>query len=362
VPRALLALVLLLTTYQELRTARPIVEYRQKAPNVVYDSEGPTARYVDGGGRYITIATDPKTGEQKQEIKVPADLTGIQRDYFYVGWYQRVQMRPNAHLAALAETVQSRDGGLLPLRRFRDFYLSATGSTGDINSGRDTTPPSKWKWPALDFLGVQRFVTNDDLPAAEQAVLEQHGFRNIAHPAYVYVWERSAPPLARLVHDTQVVPGEDARIALLKSGFDLQRRAIVEQPVAVDKTAAAGESARVTEVGNSGMTVRTTSSARSLLVVADPYYPGWKVTVDGHDAKILPVDAAFRGVVLPPGDHEVRFHYADPRFWLGIGLAGGTIVVLLLWSAAARSARRRLRKPTSTVDRTGGRTAETPVR
>jgi uncharacterized membrane protein YfhO len=76
--------------------------------------------------------------------------------------------------------------------------------------------------------------------------------------------------------------------------------------------------------------VRATSGGRARLVLADTFFPGWRVTVDGEDAEIARVDGLLRGVELPPGAHTVEFAYA-PLSWrvawivtllAALGLAG----------------------------------------
>ncbi len=53
----------------------------------------------------------------------------------------------------------------------------------------------------------------------------------------------------------------------------------------------------------------TASETPGYVVLADLYYPGWRATVDGNDAEILPVDDILRAVWLPEGAHRVRFVY-----------------------------------------------------
>jgi len=44
-------------------------------------------------------------------------------------------------------------------------------------------------------------------------------------------------------------------------------------------------------------------------VVADTYYPGWRVRVDGIVSEIYPANVAFRAVYLPAGRHRVAFEF-----------------------------------------------------
>ncbi len=48
----------------------------------------------------------------------------------------------------------------------------------------------------------------------------------------------------------------------------------------------------------------------SMLVLTDIYYPGWRVFIDGNESTIIPVDYAFRGVVVPRGFHQVEFRFS----------------------------------------------------
>ena len=81
-------------------------------------------------------------------------------------------------------------------------------------------------------------------------------------------------------------------------------------------------SAGIVEDTPNRVVVRTTSSAPGWLVLADTYYPGWRVTVNGELADILPANLAFRAVAIPAGESEVVFMY-QPRSWaLGVGLSG----------------------------------------
>jgi uncharacterized membrane protein YfhO len=66
------------------------------------------------------------------------------------------------------------------------------------------------------------------------------------------------------------------------------------------------------------------------LVLNDVYYPGWRATVDGQPAEILPANHAFRAVALAQGEHIVAFQYAPFSFRLGASI---TFAALLLATA-----------------------------
>jgi hypothetical protein len=66
----------------------------------------------------------------------------------------------------------------------------------------------------------------------------------------------------------------------------------------------------------------------ALLVLNDSDYPGWKVDVDGRRAHWITANYMFRGVLLPPGRHLVRFTYAPASFFAGAAISGAALLAL----------------------------------
>jgi hypothetical protein len=79
-----------------------------------------------------------------------------------------------------------------------------------------------------------------------------------------------------------------------------------------------------------------------LVILADVYYPGWKLTIDGHPAPIIPVNRLMRGAAVESGPHHLVYTYDPSSFRLGliITLAGGAAWVLLAAFCAFRPRRR----------------------
>jgi uncharacterized membrane protein YfhO len=46
-----------------------------------------------------------------------------------------------------------------------------------------------------------------------------------------------------------------------------------------------------------------------VLVVLDPWFPGWSARVDGKPAPLLRADYAFMAIPVDAGRHEVTFRY-----------------------------------------------------
>jgi uncharacterized membrane protein YfhO len=66
----------------------------------------------------------------------------------------------------------------------------------------------------------------------------------------------------------------------------------------------------------------------TLLVLNDSDYPGWKVYVDGRRSHWITANYLFRGVLLQPGRHLVRFAYEPASFATGAAISGAGIVCL----------------------------------
>ena len=58
-----------------------------------------------------------------------------------------------------------------------------------------------------------------------------------------------------------------------------------------------------------------------MLVVADALDPGWRATVDGAPADIVPVWGVVRGVRVTAGAHVVEMRYRPPGLLAGAGLS-----------------------------------------
>lgn len=67
--------------------------------------------------------------------------------------------------------------------------------------------------------------------------------------------------------------------------------------------------------------VKVDATAACAMTLADCFFPGWRVTIDGRPAEIFPAYYAFRGVLVPQGAHSVEFTYAPLSFRLGMAVS-----------------------------------------
>jgi uncharacterized membrane protein YfhO len=67
-----------------------------------------------------------------------------------------------------------------------------------------------------------------------------------------------------------------------------------------------------------------------LVILADTYYPGWRLTIDGKTAPILRANRIMRGAAIPSGVHTLVYSYEPESFRIGAILSAGGLIVLLV--------------------------------
>ena len=70
---------------------------------------------------------------------------------------------------------------------------------------------------------------------------------------------------------------------------------------------------------------------KGLVVLSDPWYPGWRASVDGHSSEIFEVDGGVRGVIVDRGDHTIVMRYRPLTVYLGAGLSFLSLLLVLFF-------------------------------
>ena len=112
-------------------------------------------------------------------------------------------------------------------------------------------------------------------------------------------------PRAFVVGRARVVAVAEAALdAVTDPAFDPRAEAVVERPVGGARRQRLGAD-RGSGAGAHASSTATMRGA-ALLVTADVFLPGWRVTVDGREVPLERVDYLLRGVRVPPGDAPGR--------------------------------------------------------
>ncbi len=87
--------------------------------------------------------------------------------------------------------------------------------------------------------------------------------------------------------------------------------------------------------------IDVTMEQPGLLVLADVYYPGWRLTIDGKPATIYRTNRLMRGAAVPSGQHHLVYTYEPWSFYAGLILSALGLVSLVgtgVWASRQRGA------------------------
>ncbi len=115
------------------------------------------------------------------------------------------------------------------------------------------------------------------------------------------------------------------------------------------------------ERDNRGFTATVDMASENLLFFSVPYDAGWSVTVDGEEAQVEQVNVGFVAVQVPAGEHTVRFTYTTPGLFLGLGVSGVSLVVLVGYLLINRARSRKTAPAQGDVQLPGGEAAAIPL-
>jgi hypothetical protein len=178
-------------------------------------------------------------------------------------------------------------------------------------------------------------------------------------------------PRAWVVHDARGLPALEGLTRLEQSG-PMQEMIYSDDPIWQDPNMHAYDPRRLVWIDNderlalreflTGASPRPTETVKvtypdpqsaeleakldspGIVVLADVWYPGWKLTIDGRPAPIYRVNRLMRGAAVPEGTHRLVYTFEPRSFEIGkiISLAGLAATALL---AAFSTVRPRLGGP-----------------
>jgi Bacterial membrane protein YfhO len=209
----------------------------------------------------------------------------------------------------------------LTIRLYRDLW-DRIAANRDGPAERVTKGESR---SALNLLGAQYLVSDDNLPLP------------VIYDAGPYIYRNDAAlPAAFVVFRARVIEDEQKRLEILLSpDFDPRAELLLSRtpdtPMPQEGAAqvqGAQPEPSVTRTGPGEVLVRVDMAQPGYLVLTDTLYPGWRATVDGRLAEIVPADHAFRAVGLSAGAHTIVFSYTPASFRLGAWISLGAVLLL----------------------------------
>jgi hypothetical protein len=188
-------------------------------------------------------------------------------------------------------------------------------------------PPEK-QYRLLANLNVKHITSFQPLPEKDIALVRH--FQE--HPSWLYKVNHVIP--RAYIVPKAVVEKEPVKVLnrLSNKRFDPLKEVILEQPLRIPGKKGFQAHAKITRYRNQEVTIRASLNGSGVLVLADSFYPGWRVYVDGEEKKILRANFFFRGVPLEAGEHLVEFRYQPRSLAIGLIISLVTISGVGLWS------------------------------
>jgi hypothetical protein len=194
-----------------------------------------------------------------------------------------------------------------------------------------------------DTLGVVPPIEHNTFPSFELA-----RFGPIPYPSMALVmgadprakqilFSPRPDPRAYLAGSTRRVRDARESIELMRTGHDFHAVALVEQPIALPDVAAQAGQATITGFAPERIAISVESLSPALLVVAEPWYPGWNARVNGLAVPCIPANAWMRAVLVPAGKSQVEMTFHSTYLALGsvLSLVALAIILALLFRRRA---------------------------
>jgi hypothetical protein len=174
--------------------------------------------------------------------------------------------------------------------------------------------PPFFPYKIYDFTGVKYFVSQYPLPTSKNIKLIHSSFQfylyqNMNAWPYYYFADR-----IEAISDVEELYSAEQGVAYLwkgdnKSGFS-GKKSKGEGLIELKRF-------RFGEVNFSSL-----SDDEEFLVVADAWHPYWRAQVDGEEVAVIKTNGIFKGVLVPPGNHEIRLFFDNtayrPGIWISI--------------------------------------------
>jgi hypothetical protein len=149
----------------------------------------------------------------------------------------------------------------------------------------------------------------------------------------IKVW-RNPDPMPRVwaVHQVRSVK-EDPELRRLVQDptVDFHREAALLGEVPALQVCPGEDQVQLIRRRTDSLTVSAKLACTGMVILAETYYPGWTATVDGQTARVWEAWGALRGVVVPGGEHEVKFSYRPLSVYGGAALTAlGMLLTVVL--------------------------------
>jgi hypothetical protein len=278
-------------------------------------------RLTTASGDYVRAHAVP--GQSYRIFSFARDIY----DTLFEGYTRSADFGPTdlAYLHGLRETLLPNLAFLEGLESANNYEPLLTATYADLLEVIEEAPLPN----ALRLLGLMnvRYVVSMQSLAGMTPVYSGGDVRIYANP-YVL-------PRARIVYRARLLSDGDDLLAELSSPtFNPSSEVLLsasDSPHHPDPQSGIRDmpsTVRLLRYSSNQVTISAALLQPGYLVLAQTFYPGWQVRVDGLPSQVLRANHAFCAVHLEAGEHRVEFAYRPLSFYAGLGVSGLTWVTL----------------------------------
>lgn len=188
---------------------------------------------------------------------------------------------------------------------------------------------------ALHLLGIKYFFAKEERNESFLNKVETGDYYNIYE-------NTNAIPRCFIVYDSEVLPSDEILKRLNSSAYDPLKKVLIEEPTHLKKvsfeptqsaTIDTTECSFVNYTPNE-ISIRALSKEDGYMVLTDAYDDGWKAYIDGYKTDIYQANYLFRAILLPKGEHTVKFIYMPLSFIYGACISFLVSVAIFIFFVA----------------------------
>jgi hypothetical protein len=179
--------------------------------------------------------------------------------------------------------------------------------------------------PFLSFLNVRYVVAPPSHPPPE-------GWRILYQGEEGQLLENPRVlPRAFVPRSLRYQPDTERQVALLEGIRDFADEGVVgESPPGSDTRGNGEASVGIVSYEPQRMTLEVNAQQAALVATSVTSWPGWKLTVDGAPAPLVPYNHAFLAFRVSPGRHTAVLRYWPDAFLTGSAISAATLSIGLL--------------------------------
>ena len=235
------------------------------------------------------------------------------------------------NLKTYNQFVQASSNGLLA-RSFTRTTRSDAGVAGGF--GEQDLPKNLTRLRVLDALGVH-YVIDRQENATTAVTFPPDRFTPVWKDNGWTVFKNTkAAPRYFLTHDVLRYQSiQEFETLFVSDDFNPSQTVLVSNQYELPKlTADSTKTIKLVRHEQSLVSFQTSTEQPQLFYLSDADDGNWRASIDGKNAPIIRANWAFRGVLVPAGNHSITFTYLPHSFRLGLSIS--IITILLLFTYA----------------------------